>query len=302
MKGIDIPVTTAGCSASVVDGMIYVSGGAVATHRGDHWLLTSAVYANESIVDFNGDDIVDSLDMCIMVEHWGTDYSLCDIGPTPLGDGIIDVEDLVALSEHLFEEVDDPTLVAHWPLDEAQGDIAYDDANTCDGTLTGSPVWQPDGGMIGGALQFDGVDDRVSTDPVLNPADGVFSVIAWIQGGVPGQVILSQADGVNWLCIDPIDGCLMTDIKSPGRGGNALMPSSTIVADGQWHRIGFVWDGSHRHLYVDGVEVARDDVPLSTLESSHGGLYLGAGSTLDPSTFFSGLIDDVRVYNRAAKP
>jgi hypothetical protein len=30
-----------------------------------------------------------------------------------------------------------------------------------------------------------------------------------------------------------------------------------------------------------------------------GGLYIGAGQALDPSTFFSGLIDEVRIYNVA---
>jgi len=59
----------------------------------------------EPIVDLNGDGIVDSADMCIMVEHWGEDYSLCDIGPMPWGDGIVDVQDLIVLAEHLFEEV-----------------------------------------------------------------------------------------------------------------------------------------------------------------------------------------------------
>jgi Tol biopolymer transport system component len=56
------------------------------------------------IVDLNGDGIVDSADMCIMVDHWGTDEPLCDIGPMPWGDGIVDVEDLKVLAERLFEE------------------------------------------------------------------------------------------------------------------------------------------------------------------------------------------------------
>ena len=57
------------------------------------------------IVDFNGDGIVDAADMCIMVDYWGTNESLCDIGPMPWGDGIVDVQDLIVLAEHLFEEV-----------------------------------------------------------------------------------------------------------------------------------------------------------------------------------------------------
>ena len=59
----------------------------------------------EPVVDFNGDGIVDCADLSVMVDHWGTDYSLCDIGPMPWGDGIVDVQDLIVLSEHLFEEI-----------------------------------------------------------------------------------------------------------------------------------------------------------------------------------------------------
>jgi len=57
------------------------------------------------IVDFNGDGIVDSADVCILIDHWLTDYPACDIAPAPFGDGIVDVKDLIVLSEHLFEEV-----------------------------------------------------------------------------------------------------------------------------------------------------------------------------------------------------
>lgn len=55
------------------------------------------------IVDFDGDGFVDANDMSIMVEHWGEDYSLCDIAPCPFGDGIVDTQDLIVLAEHLFE-------------------------------------------------------------------------------------------------------------------------------------------------------------------------------------------------------
>ena len=63
-----------------------------------------------------------------------------------------------------------------------------------------------------------------------------------------------------------------------------------------------MWDDSYRYLHVDGVEVARDGAPLTSLKGSGGGLYFGAGSNLTPGTFFSGLIDDIRIYNRAVSP
>jgi len=59
----------------------------------------------ETIVDLNSDGIVDAADMCIIVDHWGTDNSLCDVGPMPWGDGVVDVQDLIVLAEHLFEEI-----------------------------------------------------------------------------------------------------------------------------------------------------------------------------------------------------
>jgi len=251
------------------------------------------------VVDLNGDGIVDAADMCILVDHWGENYPLCDIGPTPLGDGIVDVQDLIVLAENLFEEVDDPTLVAHWALDETEGIVAQDSAGANDAYVVGGPLWQSTGGMVDGALEFDGIDDFVSTPFVLNPADGKFSVFAWIKGGAPGQAVLSQIGGVNWLCADTLEGNLMTELKATGRGAAAML-SQTIITDGDWHRIGFVWDGSHRTLYVDDIAVAEDE--QTNLEVSNNGLYIGTGNAMEQGSFWSGLIDDVRIYNRAVTP
>ena len=52
----------------------------------------------DPVVDLNGDGIVDVGDVCIMVDYWGTDDSLCDIGPMPWGDGVVDVQDLIVLA------------------------------------------------------------------------------------------------------------------------------------------------------------------------------------------------------------
>jgi hypothetical protein len=255
------------------------------------------------IVDFNSDGIVDADDLCIMVDNWHTENTLCDIAPLPLGDGFVDVLDLTVLAEHLFEEVG---LVAHWKLDESEGDIAYNRISDNHGVLSGNPTWQPDNGHIAGALQFDGADDYISTDFVLNPEDGSFSIFAWIKGGASGQVIVSQADalvgrsvksGSTWLGIDSSNGTLMTGLMQPQSN---LLASESLISDDQWHHIGLVYNsaGWKRHLYVDGIEVAVD-TDYVTNTGCNAGLYIGVGQTLDPASFFSGLIDDVRIYNVA---
>jgi hypothetical protein len=257
------------------------------------------------IVDFNGDGIVDAADMCIMIDHWGEDYSLCDIGPMPFGDGIVDVEDLIVLAEYLFEETLPPGCIAYWKLDQTEGNIAHNSAGFNDGICHGEPLWRPADGRIGGALQFDGIDDYIETDFVLNPAGGAFSVFAWIKGGAPGQVILSQIDGTNWLGADPLKGKL-TGLGSSG-DQSSLEPllSEFMITDGTWHNIGIVVGAYQsmrfRSLYVDGETVAIDTQSVE-LRSSNGGLYIGAGKNLETGSFFSGLIDDVRIYNRVVSP
>ncbi len=51
---------------------------------------------------------------------------------------------------------------------------------------------------------------------------------------------------------------------------------------------------------MDDVEVARDE--SDNLASSEGGPIIGAGSGLEAGTFFSGLMDDVRIYDRVVLP
>ncbi|MHC4330084.1 MAG: Kelch repeat-containing protein [Planctomycetota bacterium] len=282
---------------SMVNGRIYAIGGSSTPHNIQ---ATATVYELEVELgfaqpDFNGDGVVDGADISIMADHWHTDEPSCDIAPAPCGDGIVDVQDLVLLSEYLLKE---ESLIAHWALDETEGDIAQDSAGDNFGYVIGGPVWQPTGGQVDGALQLDGVDDVVIAGPTLNPAGGPFSVLAWIRGGAAGQTVISEPGGANWLSIDPLDGFLMTELTEPGRSSSPLL-SGTTITDGQWHRIGFVWDGYNRTLYVDGVAVAQD--AQDSLESSSNGLYIGTGNAMATGTYFSGLIDDVRIYNRAVK-
>jgi hypothetical protein len=251
------------------------------------------------IVDFNGDGVVDEKEAAILTAHLGKNEPLCDIGPTPLGDGVVNAKDLKALSEYMDKKVPDATLRAHWALDETEGMLAADRVAGNHAIALGNPAWQPAGGKVGGALQFDGKDDFLRpVSSVLDPAQGPFSVLAWVQGGAPGQVILSQTGGANWLLAQLGTGFLMSDLKLHRLLNPVVSPA--VITDGAWHRVGFVWDGANRLLYVDGVEVAR--APQSALAGSTGGLHIGADSKLTPGNFWSGLIDDFRIYNRVVKP
>jgi hypothetical protein len=242
------------------------------------------------IVDLNADGIVDSEDVSILVDHWDEDYSLCDIGPMPWGDGIVDVQDLIVLADYIS-----PTPVAHWRLDEVEGMFAIDSAGENDAVVVGSTSWLPGLGQLGGTLQMNGVDGCAITDVVLNPSNGPFSIFTWVIIAKPGRVIISQQNVSDWLKVGG-DGKLMTELKDRD-GLTGPLISETVITDGQWHRIGLVWDGSHRILYVDGDAVAKD--MLAGLEGSQMGLYVGVDKNYTPDTYFAGMVDDVRIYNVA---
>lgn len=55
------------------------------------------------IADFDGSGSVGYSDMLILVEQWGSSDSWCDIGPTPLGDGVVDNADLEVLLSYWDE-------------------------------------------------------------------------------------------------------------------------------------------------------------------------------------------------------
>jgi len=250
--------------------------------------------------DLSNDWKVGLEDLVILIESWESDDPTADIAPATRRDGFVDERDLALMMQYWDVAIPEMGLIAHWKLDETEGAVAFDSAGRHhDATIMGAPLWQPEGGMIGGALQFSGMPNFATAEAVRDPSEGPLSVFAWIQGGAPGQVVISQQTGANWLMADPATGALMTELKSAGRQSKALS-SDVVITDGAWHRIGFTWDGSIRRLYVDDILVA-EDTDTGPAPSS-GSLLLGCGATMIPTTFWQGLIDDLRIYGRAVEP
>jgi Tol biopolymer transport system component len=61
----------------------------------------------DPVVDLNGDGALDTADLNIMIDSWGTDDPLCDIGPMPWGDGVVDAKDLLVLAEQMVQSTTD---------------------------------------------------------------------------------------------------------------------------------------------------------------------------------------------------
>lgn len=56
------------------------------------------------VVDFNADGSINTDDLLILIGYWGQNEPLCDIGPTPYGDGIVDIKDLEVFMSYWEKE------------------------------------------------------------------------------------------------------------------------------------------------------------------------------------------------------
>ena len=56
------------------------------------------------VVDFNAEGKVDLVDLVMLIQNWGTNKTLCDIGPMPWGDGKVDIEDLKVFMTYYEKE------------------------------------------------------------------------------------------------------------------------------------------------------------------------------------------------------
>ena len=69
-----------------------------------------------------------------------------------------------------------------------------------------------------------------------------------------------------------------------------------IIWDGKWHHVSSVYDGNYLDIYVDAVRRVHTATTGDITSSSVKSLVVGWNSS---SLYFTGSIDDVRIYNRA---
>ena len=76
--------------------------------------------------------------------------------------------------------------------------------------------------------------------------------------------------------------------------------SSVTVSDGTWHHVGFTWDPTKGiQMYVDG---KTNNFYAATASSINNTVNLLIGGYISSDFTINGLMDDVRVYNRALTP
>ncbi|MCP4246331.1 MAG: LamG domain-containing protein [bacterium] len=249
----------------------------------------------------------------------GEDGEDTDGDGTVNGDGDLsdDSDDLLTLTvtgkvngtSHVVRAVLTPEgqtgLVGHWKLDETSGTTAPDaSGNNNHATLYGmDPASDWVTGAINGALDFDGSNDYVQVphSPELNGSSEL-TYAAWVYPRnwsglrqVFAKSVHGGGSGRAQMGIFSESGQLTGRAETNGGRMNALTALPTLNT---WSHIALVFDSVSLRLYVNGIEGGALTFSTRTLNQTTDVLNVSkrVGTA---QYFFDGLIDDIRIYDRA---
>ena len=199
---------------------------------------------------------------------------------------------------------DSPDLLAWWTCDDGSGTVVGDaSGNGNYGTLEDGPTFVD--GQFGQALAFE--DNRVaipaSDSLIPDLFQGSFTLSVWInptQTGYMWQQIFRSmiaADSSNDTLFINNDGRLSWRGRIGGAwaGGMCETAPGVVPAD-EWTHAAVTGDGTNFRIYANGA--LSQESAFQTTDGSNATYYLGGDPTWTRESY-TGMIDDVRIYNMA---
>jgi parallel beta-helix repeat protein len=195
-----------------------------------------------------------------------------------------------------------PDLIAHWSFDETTGLTADDSVGIADGFLDGfdgsNTYWV--NGVIGGALEFNGIDESVRIGGIHNCFFcEEITIAAWVRlDSLSGYKVIFNSD--EWMMPGSVQFQIHDNMFTFQVNGGGYLPGAPAFGSpGQWYHITAAYSNHMRQAisYVNGTELhvaffsATHPIEL-TMPAS-------IGARNNPGQYyFDGAMDDLRIYSR----
>jgi len=197
-------------------------------------------------------------------------------------------------------KIDPATCDGMWLFDDGGGTIAKDFSEKGnDGTLKNGPKWVD--GKLGKALEFDGDKQQSVTTIASTMMDPYpYTFVAWVKlseynpDGNTGAVVMGNYSGDSKGSIFYISSTGILSIR-PHPGTD--LKGKTAIPIGEWTHIATTLEGTSLKVYVNGEEDGS-----GTSAGYAGGLsktFAIAKASWYDGSFFSGIIDEVGLFNKA---
>ena len=188
-------------------------------------------------------------------------------------------------------------LVGYWRFEEGSGATAADSSgNNRSVQLLGGPAWVA--GRSGKALQFNGAGSYGETN--YTAALPQWTVSTWAKADAApdntkdaGPVMKHENFLISW-------DHTATEFRGAAGlsvGGVWHPASFGALSGGQWYHLAATYDGETLRAYRDGVLISSNPAPSGPADNSTSSMKLGRHAV--GASFFAGLVDETRVYNRA---
>jgi hypothetical protein len=189
-------------------------------------------------------------------------------------------------------------IISWWPAEDSANDLI----STNHGTINGA-ILAP--AKIGRGFSFEsGQSVQVVDSAALSPSK--LTIEAWIKTASSdewGSMIAAKEGpgavfGYEFLVLPSSIGGRLRFLLNGGAGSSDLV-GTTNVLDNQFHHVAATYDGAAMRLYVDGVLDAEHPVVTTVAYSPGSPLNIGRRFGHVLATPYSGLIDELTLYNRA---
>lgn len=192
----------------------------------------------------------------------------------------------------------DTSLISYWKLDESSGN-ATDSVGS--NTLTNVGTATYSAGKLNNGVDLNGSSQYLNGGNVLNLTTGAWTFSAWIKVTTTGSFEFIGGRSESSTTSDWYMRVTNTDkaeIQFRNGASSNQVIGSTTVADGNWHHIVGLRNGTNVLLYVDGVlDGSATDNNYNCSNSLD--FHLGADSAGALNFKFNGQIDEVGVWSRA---
>ncbi len=176
-------------------------------------------------------------------------------------------------------------MVSWWPGDGTANDLVGGN----NGALVGAVGYAA--GEVGQSFNLTGGYVQVPDTANLD-ITGQLTIDAWINPSALGGRVVDKitAGGADGYLLDTFGGVIRFIVGNQGLSGSFPLPTGT------WSHIAGVYDGTQMRVYLNGALNGTLDTSIAIPANS---LQLRIGAASDGGSQFSGLIDEVEVFNRA---